>query len=276
MGFLEFAKVLGENYIQVQSLSLAGTNTVPEGCNLLVIAGPKDPIPQTELEKIDQYLTEGGRLFVLFDVYSVGRETGLEKVLAKWGVNAVNPVVKDPVFTSDGRDVIVISFANHPAVNPLTGSQLQLILPRAISRAVLSGPDGDGLVVREIAFSGDRSFVQDGAAVARPGSQPLMAAVERTSAMGVRGSTRILVTGDSLFLLNRRIASGANRRFAGLAVNWLLNRDVMLQGIEPQPITEYQLVMSRTQMHAVRWFLLAAMPGAVLMVGGLVWLGRRR
>jgi cytochrome c-type biogenesis protein CcmH/NrfF len=34
--------------------------------------------------------------------------------------------------------------------------------------------------------------------------------------------------------------------------------------------------MSKTQMQTVQWVLLGAMPGGVLLLGGMVWLGRRR
>jgi hypothetical protein len=39
-GYLKFASILHQNYIQSQPLSLLGTNAVPMDCNLLVIAGP--------------------------------------------------------------------------------------------------------------------------------------------------------------------------------------------------------------------------------------------
>jgi hypothetical protein len=94
--------------------------------------------------------------------------------------------------------------------------------------------------------------------------------------MPQRGTTRILVAGDSMFLNNQVIEAAADRDFADYAVNWLLDRSVLLQGIGPRPVAEYRLVMSKTQMQTVQWVLLGAMPGGVLLLGGMVWLGRRR
>jgi hypothetical protein len=34
--------------------------------------------------------------------------------------------------------------------------------------------------------------------------------------------------------------------------------------------------MTRTQLQNVRWLLLGALPGAVLLIGGVVWLVRRK
>jgi len=84
-GYMKFAAVLRQSYIQPESLSLLGTNAVPMDCNLLVIAGPRTVIPQLELGKIEQYLKEGGRLLALFNFAAINKETGLEALLTKWG-----------------------------------------------------------------------------------------------------------------------------------------------------------------------------------------------
>jgi hypothetical protein len=131
--------------------------------------------------------------------------------------------------------------------------------------------------VEEIAFAGAKSFL-----VNSPGkphrAYPLMVAVEKGTVKGViteRGTTRMLIAGDSIFLGNHQIESAANRDFATLAVNWLLDRPQLVEGIGPRPITEYRLVMTRTQLQGAEWLLLGGMPGAVLLLGGVVWLRRR-
>jgi hypothetical protein len=114
---------------------------------------------------------------------------------------------------------------------------------------------------------------------APPRSYPLMVAVEQKAVPGVantRGTTRMIVVGDSFFLGNRQIESGVNRDFAGYAANWLLDRTVLLDGIGPRPVTEFRLMMTHAQQTNVRWLLLGALPGGVLAFGWLVWLVRRK
>jgi hypothetical protein len=278
-GFGKFTILLQQNYILPQLLSLAGTNSVPQDCNLLIIAGPTIAITNEELAKISQYLTDGGRLFVLFNYYSLNRPIGLEKVLATWGVSVGNYIIKDPKNTSGGADVSVKHFSKHPAVNSLIkDSQLQLIYPRAIGAIDANPQVADAPKVEEIAFSGPQS-VEMNNPVAKPHSFPLMVAVEKGNVKGVvteRGMTRLLVVGDSLFLDNQIIESPAHRDFASYAVNWLLDRTILLQGLGPRPVTEYRVIMTTSQMTTVQWILLGAMPGAVLLFGGLVWLRRRK
>lgn len=277
-GYTLFLSQVQQNNIQIEALVLAATNAVvPADCDLLIIAGPRTPLLQTELDQIDRYLDEGGRLFALFNCTTTNINLGLEKILAKWGVNVSSHVVVDPVFTTSdppGSDVLAFFFTKHPAVNPLTGSKIQMILPRMIGRADLPSPATDGRKAEEIIYTGPKAYLVN-ASHQHPTNQPLAVAVE-TAVPKERGTTRILVTGDSIFLNNKLIGLGSNRDFVHFAVNWLVQRDFMLEGVGPKPVREYRLLVTENQMHSAQWLLLAAMPGGVLLLGGLVWLRRRK
>jgi hypothetical protein len=272
-----FLSVLQQNNISADALVLVGTNTVPPDCNLLIVAGPRTPMLQSELDQIDRYLNEGGRMLALFNFTTTNINIGLEKILAQWGVNVGTNVVIDPLFTSPdapGSDVLAFFFAQHPAVNPLTGSKLRLIMPRMISRSELPSPATDGRRADEIIFTGPTAYQLNVTGQQRT-NLPLAVAVEATTPKE-HGSTRILVVGESFFLNNKFIDVGANREFAHFAINWLVERDFMLKGVGSKPVDEYRMLVTEGQMRAAQWLLLAAMPGAVLLFGGLVWLRRRK
>ena len=278
-GYLKFASILQQNCITNEPLSLLGANAVPSDCSLLVIAGPKDIIPDAELDKIEQYLNQGGRLLALFSYASASKNIGLEGILAKWGVDVGHNVVTDPENSIKGTDIKVSNFGNgkHPIINALLQSGLHLSLPRTVGRFKLQAEAADAPRVDEIAFSGPNARVAGG--VARRPPFPLIVAVEKGAIKDViteRGSTRMVVVGDSVFLGNLQIDSAGNRDFASSAINWLLERTQLLGGVGPRPIMEYKIVMTQTQMHQAQWVLLGALPGCVLVLGGLVWLRRRR
>jgi len=279
-GYLKFASTLAQNYIAVTNLELLGENTIPMDCNLLIIAAPTTPLRDLELQKIDQYLAQGGRLLVFFNYASIRQPTGLEPVLQRWGINVGYDYVKDRD-TITGQDVIVRKFGQHPVVSALVQFSLQMILPRPISRVDWQNPPAGAPQVDELAYSSpDSTLAGDPAEPSH--SYPLMVAVEQKSVAGVaspRGNTRIIATGDSIFLGNHYIEGGeggANRDFLSAAVNWLLERPSLLQGIGPRPVTEFRLLMTPDQHREVRWLLLGVLPGAVLLLGGLVWLVRRK
>jgi len=275
-GYLKFASLVEQNYIHTEPLELSGTNGVPVDCNLLIIAGPRTAIPDFELEKIGQYLSQGGRLLALFNAYSIGKDTGLEKVLAKWGVEVGNSLARDDSVPSLPEDVLVKTFSKHPIVNSLLDTPLFLIRPRPVSRLNLGSQAADAPRVEEIAFTGPNAVTTDGRG---PKAFSLAVAVEKGAIKDVvteRGTTRIVMVGDSIFLANTPIDSAANRDFAGYAINWLVDRSQLLEGLGPRPVVEYTLVMTRSQFQRLEWILLAAMPGGILALGGLVWLRRRR
>ena len=209
---------------------------------------------------------------MLFNYFSIKQPTGLEPILERWGVNVGDDVVHDPKNTIHGQDVIVYNFSKHPVVNPLTGLALQLILPRPVSAADWKNPPADAPKVDELVFSSpqiprSRAIPPPRRAVIRSWSpsnkKPSPASPARAAPRAWSSS------GDSFFLGNHQIDSGANRDFAGYAANWLLDRTTLLEGIGPRPVTEFRLMMTRAQQQNVRWLLLGALPGAVLLFGGL-------
>jgi ABC-type uncharacterized transport system involved in gliding motility auxiliary subunit len=283
-GFAKFLTITKQNTIVPKPLSLLGTNAVPMDCNLLVIAGPRDALGDVELEKIDQYLSQGGRLLALFNAGSISKETGgeitgLDKVLAKWGIEIGNSIIYDPDRYSaqnSGQDIVVRDFnPKHPLVNPLLDSSLCMIQPRAVGKLKSLPQTADAPKVEELAFTGPNAQ----AGTSAPQRYSLIAAVEKGAIKGViteRGTTRIVVAGDSVFLTNTGLRNAANRDFAEYALNWLLERTQLLGGLGPRSIVEYRVVMSESQLQRVELILLGGIPSAVLLLGGLVWLRRRR
>lgn len=278
-GYMKFASMFVQNHINLQPLSLVGTNVIPDKCHLVVIAGPKTSLPKPELEKIEAYLQSGGRLLVLFNYQTADRPTGLEELLFKWGVNVGKGSLRDENNSYLGRmqDVVISGFSAHPVSNPLLMSGVHLMLPRPVRQSESISSAADAPKVTELAFT-SKGALLEGRSDLGPTNYPVAVAVERGAVAGVasaRGTTRIVVVGDSLFLVNGMIDNLANRDFAGYAVNWLVDRTELLSGLGPKPVVEYKLVMTKSQMTSAQWILLGGLPGAILLVGGLVWLRRR-
>lgn len=280
-GYSTFANYLREDFVDIEPLTLFGDNNIPTDTDLLIIAGgAHTKFTDVELAKIDHYLQQGGRLFVLFNYKSSEQPTGLEDVLSQWGVLVAPDNVRDPANAANNDDTAmhVRNFAQHPVVNALVGQSVIMVMPRPVGRMNVTDSPTDPSTVTELASSSDQSVLMYRRGVA-PRSFPLMVAVEQNSTKGIapaNGGTRIVVVGDSWCLENGIISFAANGDFAGYAVNWLLDRPTLLTGIGQQPVAAWRLTMTHTQMRNVRWILIAALPGAVLAFGWLVWLRRRK
>ncbi len=276
-GYLKFGAVLQQNYIAVNNFEFIGDSAVPMDCQLLVIAAPAAEFKEIELQRIDEYLAQGGRLLLLFNYASLKRATGLEPILQRWGINVLADIAQDPN-TITGQDIKVRAFSQHPIVNSFADFALHIVLPRPVEKINLAKPPANAPQVTELARTSDAGTLAIDRSAA-PRSYSLMAAVEQKPVPGVtnpRGNTRIVVAGDSVFLSNHWIESAANRDFLNSSANWLLDRPQLLEGIGPRPVTEFRLLLTKHQQHQLDWLLIGALPGGVLFLGWLVWLVRRQ
>ncbi|MBX3731928.1 MAG: GldG family protein [Verrucomicrobiae bacterium] len=296
MGYSRFLELLtGEKNLSVELVHLgAATNEIPADVQLLIIAGPTSPLLPGEITKLDAFLQRGGRLLALLHPYSVEKGTGLEGLLQRWGVAAPPGYAGDEQFTTYTKlDVIARNFGMHPLVLPLRRDHgaLYLPLPRIVGpmppdRLPADAPRAEVLVwTSDAGFT--RSRIQGGQAGFDPARDfrgkpvPMAVAAEQGGVSGIaagRSAARLVVIGDSTMFANESLGkpfeTANNRDFASLAVSWLLDRPQSM-AIGPRPIREYRLQFTEPQMRRLRWVLLGALPGGVLLLGGMVWLRRR-
>jgi hypothetical protein len=278
-GYGKLAGIFARNYVTNVSIGLLGTNEIPADCSLLVIAGPQTCIETNELRKISRYLDQGGRLFALLDFTSTNVQIGLENILAKWNLRVSHSVVMDPInsVNDTGRVLGVPVVSTHDLMKPIAGKRLEIIMPRPVER-IKAPSAADEFQVAQLLFTSTNSILTDNPS-GGPHSYPLIAAVERNAAKGIateRGATRMVVAGDSIFLNNQVIDYTVNQDFADSAVNWLLDRTELLQGIGARPVVNYRFTLVQQQVGEVKGILLGAIPGGILLFGGVVWLRRRK
>ncbi len=287
-GFGKFATLLSdENNVQWEKLSLQTTNEIPAD-SLLIIAGPsKSQLVESERERIETFLKQGGRMLVLENNLLLAENSGIEKLVAKWGVGVANNVItEDSQYTVGANTLLTATLnAEHPITKPLAAETLQVLLisPRAIGKAVDAPKSADAPKIDWLARTSKNAVAQypSETSISREqkASFPLMVAVEQGGIKGVnadRGTTRIVVIGDSLCFDNQLLDLAANHYFASSVINWLTARPtILLENLGPRPVKQFQIMITPSQMKTVQWTLLAGFPAAVLMLGGLVWLRRR-
>ncbi len=104
-----FASLVRSSY-RFQGINLE-TDAIPAGVQSVIINGPKTAFSENELYKLDQFLLKGGNLMLFLDPFIVEEpegqmsyyqmpqytpsDTGLEKLLAKYGITANKEYVLD-------------------------------------------------------------------------------------------------------------------------------------------------------------------------------------
>ena len=272
-GYSKFANILQQKDLHLQEIPLTGTNSIPADCRMLIVAGPRTPYSRDELAKLREFVGTGGSLFTLFNFYSLQRPTGLENFLAYYdfeiGFNQVSDSKNEQ--SGQGGLLLVDDLGSHPITKPILGSRLQMLLPRSVGFPEAENdesPPGSILAHSSDAGQAVGQIQGNKGSVEREGKIPLIAA--KLHANDGQPPARLVVAGDSLFLGNSAIEAGANRDFASLAVNWLLEREHLL-AIAPRTVTEYRIDLSRAEMTSITWLLLLVLPGGTLGLGLLWW-----
>ncbi len=286
-GHTRLVRLLGEKNVETRELTNAAVG-IPADCSLLVVAGPVQSLNPAETAAMASFLSNGGRMLVTLPMETLRKRGGLEELMEAWGVYLPSQFAADAENSLRGFDVLATRFGSHPITIPLTRAKAsvhfqapRVVVPIPAERLsadapktvalITTGPEGrtmsefDG---RQLSFVEGRD---------RRGEVPMAVASEKGGALGLnaaRGTSRLIVLGDASLLANGPINSAANREFAALCVNWLLDRQQAL-AIGPRVISEYRLNFTARQMRLMNLILLGVLPGGVLGLGFLIWLRRR-
>ncbi len=283
-GYSMFARLLERHAMAVQPLGLGGRDAVPADIDVLVVAGPTRRLPSPEADVIGAFLENHGRVLLLLDA---GVETGLEKLLERWGVRlGLDRVAGAPAAVGQ---VLATAYGQHPVTAPLRNVATLFTLPRSIQPLVATNAaaGADRPRVAVLASSGESGWSEMSAhqnppvfdpGIDLPGPVPVAVAIEkgpeRAADMGLQPS-RLVAIGDSLLVSNGALLAGQNADFVISALHWLVQREAPPRLDAGDPIG-IPVALDGEQARQLAHYLVAGMPALALALGMLVWLRRRR
>lgn len=308
-GMGRIAELLGKENLELETWESLGQPDVPEGTDLLVVAGPRVNFVPPELEAFGRYLDGGGRMLVLLDP-ELGPdgglvETGLESWLAGRGVDVGSDLVIDPGATLPffGAETIFVRAASS---HPITASLQQAGYPVIVSfaRSVRAGTMPAGFAARTLLdtsaegwgerdLANLRAVAKDDDDLAGPVAVAVAVAPEEEDdgvdaedllepeapadapEVDAAAGWRLVVVGDSDFASNAQLAQVGNPTLLANAFNWLLERDDRL-GIGPKTPEQVRLTLGPGELRAITLGTLVGMPLLAIVAGVLVWRRRRR
>lgn len=290
----EVAAVLKRENYDVRKLDLVGDATVPEDCTVLVIAGPRVAYGEKERRAVEDYLGRGGSLLVLLDtvVETGGAESGLEDLLASWGVKVGDDIAVASgsllnILTGDVTTIFATEFALHDITKPLQGFAVQFPLARTVETGTPSDSSLQPVSLVRVndpgifAETDTRAVLEEGMARYDEGEDrraPLsfgVAVGPRPSPGGgtPKGGPRLVVFGDADFPTILRQTSNVQLFTNSLA--WLAQRGELVS-IPPKQIASTGLYLTGSQLKWVALTVLVFMPLLGVVIGVGVWLVRRR
>jgi ABC-type uncharacterized transport system involved in gliding motility auxiliary subunit len=283
-------QLLGRDNFELEEWASLGAGGVPQGTDLVVVAGPTGTFVQPELDAFSAYLNNGGRMLVLLDPVlgpAAGSgivTTGLEGWLARFGVKAGQDIVVDPSnpLPFFGPETIFLKdYGDHPVTKALAEGDLPVLV--SVVRSVAPG-SAPGVEVNELVRTSAEGWGEtDLANLNQVGRDPKdlagpvsigVVAEGKSTAPGKR-PMRLVVVGDSDFAANQLLqANVTNTVLLANALNWLVEREALL-GIPPKKTEQVKLTLTDDEMRMV-YLLAAALPLLSVVLGGVVFFRRRR
>jgi len=288
-GYSTVAQALRRDDIQVKMLFLARDRQIPEDCSALIIAGPDRGLSKLEIALIAGFLRKSGRAFILIDPVV---HTGLEPVLAEWGVSLARDVVVGGV-TRTGRELVVTEYGLHPLTRNLKGIVTVFYMPRSVlpvddlltsdnvaadrpKVSVLVSTTKEGWAETDMNQSPPRFDEGED----HPGPVSIALAVEKGPASDIDVEiqpTRLVVVGDSDFVSNGALREGSrgNVDFFLGAMNWLVERESLMpiQGATPGAL---RIGLDREHMRVAVALMVGSVPLIILFMGLFVsWVRRK-
>ena len=297
------ARQLLDNYIEPKTCPDLSQQPVPDDCAALIIVRPETPFRPQELTRIADYLEKRkGSLYLGVDP---NVDVGLNDFLSRYGMILDDDIVVD--VSAGGKRLVVegLPVPGHEITRHI--QDLGITLAPARSIQILTPPPMPGarmtptaeplVVTREQAYGEtdikklrQTQFVP-GQDFKRPGGLVLVAAFEQRQTRSPYDPpapeeegphARIIVVGSAKLMLPQPTESGwalpaGNVKLFFESIKWLAQVDLLIQ-LEPLDVTERQLDKLEKDPNApapLFWILVFALPVALLICGGVVWLFRR-
>lgn len=276
-GLADFKRFLERENMRVEAKPLLEQPEVPAEVRAVLIAGPTKKFLEQETALLQAYLDKGGRVLALLDPLT---ETGLEDLLATWGVSVGRDIVVDPArqlpFVS-AANLFVTTYTQHAIVEKMQTFMTLFPLARSVQPAkdldqslnvtslALTSAQGWG----ETTTTSEEFQFNEGADAKGPVS--IAVAVEKRT----QPPTRLVVVGDSDFVSNSQLSQVGNLDLALGALHWLTDQEQLI-GIRPKPLESYKVTLSASQLNGLFWFSFAVFPCCALVLGTGVWWTRRR
>jgi len=292
-GLSILSRMLIANNAEVKTVMLGVKKEIPDDCDLLIVAGPKNSLTEEEEKIINEYLENGGDgLFLIentpvttFDKPLTEEEKrknpSLNNILAEWGVWVADDIVVD-LSNFIGKDVGCPATRNYPKHDVIVKDldYTFYIRPRSIStlkhrrKTIKIAP----LVLTESGGSSwaetDRTLnIKFNEEEDTLGPIPIAYIIWEPKEEGELADTHIAVFTDADFLSNAFIEKYSNAKLGLNVINWLLASEQKIF-IDRKDIEIERLELTNKQKRIVIVILFLA--PLFIAVGGIVtWLQRK-
>lgn len=280
----ELSKLIAKGNIELKSLNLAMTETVPEDAKGIIINVPKVDISKEESDRLLEYLEKGGSAFIA-DGYETGEKPNLETVLNYYGIEIQEGLIVE----KDGNNFfypypyyLAPNKETHEITNSIIKNGYNIFLPQA-KGIKQSDTARSSIEYTPLLTTSDSSFLRTPQNNQVQSIEKQDGDLEGPFAVGVavsenhNGIETKLAVYSSGFILDDTAnlqVSGSNYELVTNSLGWLCEMDNSI-AIEAKSFSLSSLqITAKTAAH-LTIFILIVLPLVTIVIGFIVWLRRR-
>lgn len=282
-----YAEALEDENVETAELSLLTMEFVPSDADCVLVNAPQTDISEDEMDKLKDYLGNGGNLILLTDPPQQGKLTNLEALMAGYGVNTADGIVIETdqnYYAWDYPFYLLPELESHDVTNPLQQAGYRVILPFAQGLTV-SDELPDGVNVLELLTTSKTSLSKASGYEMTSFEKeegdvdgPFALAVSVTQTLDDGLYSHILWVSSSLLTDENANAmvSGGNMSFFMNMINYLCEPEGSSISIYAKNTSAEFLVMDNATVSYLTLVMVGLIPAAYLLFGIINSVRRKR
>ena len=272
-----------KNYV-VNTLNLQAQNSIPEDARALVIAGPIVPLTDTSVSLIQDYMNNGGSLFVLANPipltdFGDKPDPLAEYLSSNWGITLNNDIVVDTNSPSSPFFAVGAQYTSHPITQKMQG--IAAIFP--YSRSITVDSENTDVSPTPLVLTIDQSWGEtDFSALEQQtfgydegvdllGPMTLAAVAENNTT-----SSRVVVLGSSAFAEDDNFSFSGNGDLFINTIDWLAEKESLIGITESSPTERTFNPPGSLQFILTVVSAVCLIPLVIIAAGVYSWVMRRR
>ena len=278
-GYKTAAEEIRKDNHLTRELNLARRGSIPDSCTVLAILSPKTPLFQAELDTIEQYVKDGGKLLVTVDPET---KSNLRDFLQKFHISVGNDMVIEQSFAAQifggGPGIPLVNYYD-PDHIITKGFQVMTFFPYASSVSPME--DKGGYTMTELLKTSKSSWAEEDFSTGqvsfdpaqdRPGPIALAVIAEKDLP---KGKSAVLVFGDADFAANAYFKQQGNGNLFMNAINYLAEEEDLIS-VRPKQIDDRRLTLTQADVSGLFYLVVIAVPLIVIVVGVVIFFKRNK
>lgn len=274
--------------IDIQSLNLLSSETVPEDAACLFLFSPVEDLTKEETQKILDYLENGGKALIVSD-YSDQDMPNFDSVLESYGVKRCDGIVLEgntDHYISQNPYYLLPNIESNEITSELSSSSRYILMVLAQGIQEIDNPR-DSLEIESILTTSDSAYsktdlenMQTMEMEEGDVNGPFDLGVSIREDLGDEKETQIVYYSSSALFddsMNSTV-SGANYELLSASLAWLCQgeEEADVISIASKSLDTTALTIPAADVNFWSIFVTAVIPVCVLLTGFIIWMKRRK